>query len=123
LRPKNHILVFGPNDNQRHATSLILRRAGYSVISAPRLPEFIQNIHDRNPDSIICDLEGLDHNSIISIYEVLSLKPDIPVIVFSSDPFLQSEIRSLDWKRYIYQPKPISSDCLLSLMVKILPIK
>jgi DNA-binding NtrC family response regulator len=80
---KKNILVVGNDRNLRRTLSLILRHAGYAVMTVPRIQEAYRRLHNRSYNLVIVDSAAPGSEWEDSAAEIRCLFPDIPVILLT----------------------------------------
>ncbi len=99
-----HILILDTDDAFRESLSRILRTAGHSVTIAHDLVEATNNC---SPDN--CDLVFLDVSSQPALLPSMKEKnPDIPVVILSQNPSIESIIAAMRLGTFDYLIKPLT---------------
>ena len=116
--PKS-ILVVDEDQNQRRSLALILKRAGYLVITVGQAREALDYLVSTNFDLVILDVVMIDNRGTL-LPSLLRLYPQLPILVFTAEwsPETASEIGQLGIRAHLV--KPVTPDCLLECVETIL---
>jgi DNA-binding NtrC family response regulator len=116
--PKS-ILVIDDDQYQRRSLALILKRAGYRVVTVARGREALDYLVSSHFDLVILDVVKFDNQGTL-LQSFLRLYPHLPMLVFTSgwSPEMDSELGQLGIRAHL--SKPVTPACLLECVQTIL---
>jgi DNA-binding response OmpR family regulator len=103
------ILLADDDDTFLHSTAEILRREGYEVACAHNAPEAIVALKSSQFDLLIADINMPGNPRLELIDGLPDLAPDMPVILITGHPSLESAVHSvrLPVLAYLLKPAPV----------------
>ncbi len=94
------------------ATSRILRHAGYEVVQAESGEDATRAIQASSFDAIVSDISMPKMNGIELLRYVRSRDEDVPVILVTGAPAVETAVDALEHGAYKYLVKPVSPERL-----------
>ncbi len=104
---RGRLLLVDDEPEPRRALSRILRHGGYEVVTAPDGQAAVAALLTGNFDGIVTDILMPGIGGIELLKLVQSHDPDLPVILMTGAPALETAILALDHGAYKYMLKPI----------------
>jgi len=118
-----HILVIDDEASLRQTTTRILQRAGYEVTSAANASEGLALISDHLFDLVYLDIRMPDMNGLELLRLIHAKNPDLPVILFTAQPDLNSAVEALRNGAADYLLKPLKPQTVIDRTQSILEAK
>jgi DNA-binding NtrC family response regulator len=117
--PPRSILVVDNDRNLRRSLGLVLKHAGYAVLTVERACEALEYLESGHYSLVILDLVMVD-NRLTLLPTVLRLFPHLPILVFTADwsPETANEIEQLGIRAHLI--KPVTPKILLECVETIL---
>ena len=107
------VLVVDDEAPLRRALQRILEQAGYEVVAAANGREAQRWLEDISTiDAIVSDLNMPEMTGLELLRAVRSRDLDLPVLLVTAAPDVESAIEAIDYGAYKYIPKPIDSAVL-----------
>ncbi|MBW2454815.1 MAG: EAL domain-containing protein [Deltaproteobacteria bacterium] len=104
---RGHLLLVDDEPEPRRALSRVLRHAGYEVETASDGQAAVASLLTGNFDGIVTDILMPGIGGIELLKLVQSHDPDLPVILMTGAPAVETAILALDHGAYKYMLKPI----------------
>ncbi|MEI6206881.1 MAG: sigma-54 dependent transcriptional regulator [Desulfuromonadales bacterium] len=114
------ILVIEDDDSGREALTLLLRSAGYSVISAANGEEALGIIGREQLQVIVCDMFLPDRSGLDILKSVRKVSTSTEVIVVTGHASAQTAVKAMKEGAFDYITKPIDFDELKIVVAKAL---
>ncbi len=115
---RGQILFVDPYQAHRYTTVKTLERAGYPCVTVRQRDQAIQELQASHYDLMIVEI----HMPVKAILELLQavhqLMPELPVILFTQDPFIEKAIGDVHLKIKSFLIKPITSHLLVEEVQK-----
>ena len=117
---RNSILVVDDEKSITSALSVILRKAGYEVLTTNSFGEALSILGSRSFDLVITDLRLSDGTGIDLITHIKKRTPDTEVILMTAFGSTEITIEAIKRGAYYYLEKPHPPDRLLALVERAL---
>ncbi|MDH5726115.1 MAG: response regulator, partial [Nitrospira sp.] len=104
------ILVVDDEQSLREVLSIMLRRAGYTVISATDGEDAIELIHKEIFDLVITDLRMPKIDGLEVLKAVKSASPETVVLIITAFATADSAVEAMKQGAYDYLTKPFQVD-------------
>jgi two-component system, NtrC family, nitrogen regulation response regulator GlnG len=105
-----NILVVDDDAAIRMVVSEALRREGHRVECAASVAEQTALLTRFEPDVLVTDVILPDGNGLDIVPDILSKRPDLPIIVLSAQNTLSTAVRATEQGAFEYLPKPFDLD-------------
>ncbi|GHF28230.1 nitrogen regulation protein NR(I) [Kordiimonas sediminis] len=115
---KPTIVVADDDDAIRFVVSEALKQEGWTVIEAEDVYELKRLVLEGRGDMVITDVIMPDGNGLDVLPEILTARPDMPVIVMSAQNTMKTAMTSSSRGAYDYLPKPFDIDALVTSVKK-----
>lgn len=114
------ILIVDDEESMTATLALILRDAGFEVLTAESFAESINILRGATVDLVITDLRLSDASGIDLITHIKSETPDTEVILMTAYGSLDITIEAIKRGAYYYLEKPFTPECLFALVERAL---
>jgi DNA-binding NtrC family response regulator len=114
------ILVIDDDDSGREALTMLLRSAGYEVMSAATGESALDFINREQYQVIVSDLFLPDKSGLDILQNVQKISPSTEVIVVTGHASAQTAVRAMKEGAFDYITKPIDFDELKIVVIKAL---
>jgi two-component system response regulator HydG len=114
------ILVVDCDAKLRFTISVILKRAGYSVVGVDNASDGLRQLSTRPFHLVLMDLCLPDIDGLIMLPEIQRLFPGIPVIILTGDDSVNTTMRALGLGACGYLLKPIHPGQILTCIEQVL---
>ncbi len=120
--PKNKVLIIDDEKLIVKATSLVIRLAGYEILSAYDGKSGIALAKKVKPDLILLDImmPGMDGWQVLKILKESPDVSDIPVIIFTAKEYIRGKEKSVEAGAVDYVTKPFEPDELIDAITRVL---
>jgi DNA-binding NtrC family response regulator len=117
---KETVLIIDDDQNLRETLALILRRAGYFVLSATDVGRGFNSLHGLPCDLVIFDFNNHEKCLTASINEIHSFRPDLPIVVMTSS--LVTDLFKLSEEHQVrgYLEKPVDPGNILNYIADLM---
>jgi EAL domain-containing protein (putative c-di-GMP-specific phosphodiesterase class I) len=112
----SRILVVDDDELTVKAYIRTLGRLGYTVESAENGNEALQRFRGNSFDAILSDLEMPDMDGISFLRELRRFDLDIPVVIITGSPSLESATKAVEFGAFRYVNKPVPAEELAALV-------
>jgi EAL domain-containing protein (putative c-di-GMP-specific phosphodiesterase class I) len=112
----SRILVVDDDELTVKAYIRTLGRIGYTLESAENGNEALQRFRGNSFDAILSDLEMPDMDGISFLRELRRFDLDIPVIIITGSPSLESATKAVEFGAFRYVNKPVPTEELAALV-------
>ena len=104
----SRVLLVEDDDLVRETFRRALHRLGYEVVQATNGRAAIEQFHLNSYDSIITDLDMPDMDGMTFLRELRRVDLDVPVIIVTGSPSLDTAMKAVEYGafRYITKPPP-----------------
>ncbi len=107
------ILVVDDENSIRKTFEAFLTREGYDVVTAENVDSAMKKIEENEPDLIITDIIMSRITGIELLKMIKDKKPDIPIIVMTGEPTVDTATQAVKSGATDYITKPVSKDMLI----------
>jgi DNA-binding response OmpR family regulator len=108
-----HILIIDDEASLRHTLARILQRAGHEVTTAGSGQEGLAFLSQQSFDLVYLDIRMPDMNGLQALKAIHAKFPDMPVILFTAQPDLNSALEALRQGATDYLLKPLQPQTLI----------
>ena len=98
--------------------SKIIKNLGHECITAKSGNEAIKIIKQENPDIVLTDIKMPNGDGFAVLNAAHKFDPDIPVIVFTGRPSIDSAVEALKQGAFDYIQKPVTKDIIQVILKK-----
>jgi len=105
--PPGTVFLVDDDDALREAFERLLRREGFKVFSFSAAPALIEALGHHAADVIVSDINMPGMNGIELLGQVRSQNLDLPVILVTGAPELETAIRAVTFGAFRYLTKPV----------------
>lgn len=111
------ILLVDDDDAVRKTMAKVLTRAGFTVESVASAPEGLERLrHGRRFDAIVTDLMMPQMDGMELLRFVRQMDLDVPMIIVTGRPTLESALEAMDHGGFRYLPKPVENQRLIDVV-------
>ena len=110
---EGHILIIDDEASLRQTMARILQRAGYEVTTAATGKEGLDLISEHTFDLVYSDIRMPDMNGLDLLKIVHTKLPDLPVILFTAQPDLNSAVEAVRSGATDYLLKPLKPQAVI----------
>ena len=111
--PSAHILVVDDEANLRITVARVLQRAGFEVTTASSGKEGLALLSGHNFDLVFMDIRMPDMNGLEALKSIHATYPQLPVILFTGQPDLNSPVSALRHGALDYLQKPLKPEMII----------
>ena len=111
--PSAHILVVDDEPNLRRTVARVLQRAGFEVTTAGNGREGLTLLSGHTFDLVFMDIRMPDMNGLDALKAIHATKPELPVILFTGQPDLNSAVIALRHGALDYLQKPLKPEIII----------
>lgn len=115
-----HILIIDDENSLRQTLARILQRAGYEVTTAANGTEGLSLVASHSFDLVYLDIRMPDMNGLEVLKTIHAKLPDLPVILFTAQPDLNSAVEALRRGAKDYLLKPLKPQAVVERTQSIL---
>jgi len=108
-----HILIIDDEASLRQTMARILQRAGYEVTTAATGSEGLQLVSEHPFDLLYLDIRMPDASGLELLKAIHAQLPDLPVILFTAQPDLNSAVEALRRGATDYLLKPLKPQAVI----------
>ena len=110
-----HVLVVDDNHSLLRATQTVFERQGWKVMTAIDGHDAREKLRGSSFDVIVSDIHmpGFDGLEFLRIVREQDL--DVPVILMTGNPSVESSIRALEYGAFRYLVKPVANEKLIEV--------
>lgn len=113
MTPMGHILIIDDEASLRQTLARILQRAGYEVTTAESAELAISLINNSNFDLVYMDIRMPGMAGVAALKIIHAKHPELPVILFTAQPDINSAVEALRLGATDYLLKPLQPQVLL----------
>lgn len=114
LRVKGQILILDDEPELLQVFAELLRDAGHEVATVCNVPEALGLLARGGFDAVVSDINMPGMGGIDLLRAVRERDPDLPVLLVTGNPTLETAIQALEHGAVQYLLKPVLSDVLVS---------
>jgi DNA-binding response OmpR family regulator len=111
--PSAHILVVDDEPNLRRTVARVLQRAGFEVTTAGNGKEGLTLLSGHTFDLVFMDIRMPDMNGLDALKAIHATNPQLPVILFTGQPDLNSAVIALRHGALDYLQKPLKPEIII----------
>jgi DNA-binding response OmpR family regulator len=108
-----HILIIDDEAALRHTLARILQRANFEVTTAESGQEGLQLLEQQSFDLVYLDIRMPDMNGMLVLKAIHARLPELPVVLFTAQPDLNSAVEALRQGATDYLLKPLQPSDLI----------
>lgn len=123
MNPGGHILIIDDEASLRQTMARILQRAGYEVTTAANGTEGLKLVSEHPFDLLYLDIRMPDTSGLELLRDIHARFPELPVILFTAQPDLNSAVEALRRGATDYLLKPLKPQTVLDRTQAILASK
>lgn len=109
---RSHVLVLDDDSFVRKAASRALSSAGYRVTPAEQGDEALRILDGGGVDAVLSDIQMPGMDGIDFLRAVRERDGDVPVVLMTGDPTIESAIRAVEYGATLYLLKPLDLEML-----------
>ena len=113
MTPSAHILIVDDEPNLRRTVARILQRAGFEVTTAGSGKEGLELLSGHTFDLVYMDIRMPDMNGLEALKAIHATYPQLPVILFTGQPDLNSAVSALRHGALDYLQKPLKPEMII----------
>jgi EAL domain-containing protein (putative c-di-GMP-specific phosphodiesterase class I) len=113
---KARVLLVDDEPELLQAASRILRRAGYDVETCANGADALERMLKSNPDVIVSDINMPRMDGIELLRKVRERDLDLPVVLLTSQPTLDTAVLGIQFGAHRYLLKPVSPEALTQVV-------
>jgi DNA-binding response OmpR family regulator len=113
MNPGGHILIIDDEASLRQTMARILQRAGYEVTTAENGREGLARVSEHLFDLIYLDIRMPDTTGLEVLQTIHAQFPDLPVILFTAQPDVNSAVEALRRGATDYLLKPLKPQTVI----------
>jgi len=113
MKPGGHILIIDDEASLRQTLARILQRAGFEVTTAANGKEGLSLVHEHPFDLLYLDIRMPDVSGLELLRTIHTKFPDLPVILFTAQPDLNSAVEALRRGATDYLLKPLKPEAVI----------
>jgi putative nucleotidyltransferase with HDIG domain len=117
------ILVVDDEKSIRHTFEIFLSKEGFDVYSAQNVAQALELINSRPFDLVISDIIMPKGTGIDLLQKVKEIDPDIPLVIMTGEPTVETASTSVKYNAFEYITKPIDKATLLGCVKRALSYK
>lgn len=123
MKPSGHILIIDDEASLRQTLARILQRAGFEVTTAANGKEGLTLVNDHPFDLLYLDIRMPDVSGLELLKTIHAKFPELPVILFTAQPDLNSAVEALRRGATDYLLKPLKPQAVIDRTQAILANK
>ncbi|MCL4528950.1 MAG: response regulator transcription factor [Chloroflexi bacterium] len=108
-----HVLIIDDELTLRQTLARILQREGFEVITAGNAAEGLALLSRQTLDLVYMDIRMPDMNGLEALKAIRAVLPELPVILFTAQPDLNSALEALRNGATDYLLKPLKPETIL----------
>ena len=120
MNMEGHILIIDDEASLRQTLARILQRAGYEVTTAANGQEGLDLVSEHPFDLVYLDIRMPDMNGLDLLKAIHAKLPDLPVILFTAQPDLNSAVEAVRSGAADYLLKPLKPQAVIDRTKSIL---
>jgi EAL domain-containing protein (putative c-di-GMP-specific phosphodiesterase class I) len=120
---KSHVLIVDDDPTSLRASARVLRAAGYEVDTVDDGQSATEAIENKSYDAVISDISMPDMNGIELLQFLRKQHDDVPMILVTGAPAVETAVQALDFGAYKYLLKPVSPEKLEEVTQKAVQLR
>ena len=117
LAAKSSVLIVDDDDILCRVVSEVLARAGFATVTAVCAEQALSSLHSGERfDTIVTDLSMPDMGGIEFLRAVRGLDLDVPLIILTGNPSLETAVAAVRYGGFRYLGKPVESQNLIEVV-------
>jgi putative two-component system response regulator len=116
------VLIADDERSIRTTLKLFLEREGYQVDTAENATMALQLVDEQVYDVILTDIIMPRRSGMELMQEIRSRMPDVPVIIMTGEPTVETAVRSVQAGAFDYVSKPVTKEILLKIVAQAMHI-
>lgn len=112
------ILIVDDEPEPLRAAARVLRRAGYDVSTAEDGQGALTGLSRGRFDAVVSDISMPGMDGIALLRSIRDVDPEVPVILLTGVPAIETAVQALDHGAYKYLVKPINPEQLVDVAAK-----
>ena len=120
MKPGGHILIIDDEASLRQTLARILQRAGFEVTTAANGRDGLALVHEHPFDLLYLDIRMPDISGLELLKNIHTSFPELPVILFTAQPDLNSAVEALRRGATDYLLKPLKPQTVIDRTQSIL---
>ena len=117
------VLVVDDEKSIRYTFEVFLTKEGYEVFTAENIDEASGIINQNRLDLVISDIIMPKGTGIDLLQKVKEADPEIPVVIMTGEPTVETASTSVKYNAFEYITKPIDKNALLSCVKRAIDYK
>ncbi len=113
MQTAGHILIIDDEASLRRTLARILQQAGFEVTTAASGQESLAFLSQQAFDLVYLDIRMPDMNGLEVLKKIHSNFPELPVILFTAQPDMNSAVEALRYGAIDYLMKPLQPQTLI----------
>lgn len=111
--PKGHVLIVDDETDLLDAYAAILANAGFRTDVARDGRSALEHVRSTPYDAILTDIMMPNMDGLTLLRSVRKHDLDVPVVIMTGNPKLESAIQAIEWGALRYLLKPVSAEALV----------
>ena len=107
------VLVVDDEHSIRQTLRLFLEKAGYDADTADCADAALTLLHQQSYDAVFTDIVMPRVSGVVLLAQIRKLAPDMPVIMMTGEPTVETAVAALKEGAFDYVAKPVGRDTLL----------
>ena len=112
------VLIADDERSIRTTLKLFLEREGYQVDTAENATMALQLVDEQVYDVILTDIIMPRKSGMELMQEIRSRIPDVPVIIMTGEPTVETAVKSVQAGAFDYVSKPVTKEILLKIVAQ-----
>ncbi len=113
MQSAGHILIIDDEASLRRTLARIMQQAGFEVTTAASGQEGLAFLSQQSFDLVYLDIRMPDMNGLEVLKKIHSEFPELPVILFTAQPDMNSAVEALRHGAIDYLMKPLQPQTLI----------
>jgi EAL domain-containing protein (putative c-di-GMP-specific phosphodiesterase class I) len=114
----SHVLLVEDDPIVRQAYSKVLRSGGHALETACDGVEALEKVRRGDFDAVVSDINMPRLSGIELLQRLRDLALDVPVVLVTGGPALESAVRAVEYGAFRYLTKPVDIDALLETVTR-----
>jgi len=100
----------------RYSLQRLLKREGFSIITAETGREALRQFDQEKPDIVILDVRLPDTSGLTLLKTIKEISPSVTVVMVTACPDIQSSVEAMKMGAFDYLDKPIDIEKLINIL-------